>query len=151
MIVASNNITLSNVNDGSTPYFHIAYANSADGSVGFTNKPDTSVSYNYFGTYTDYTQTGSEDHTQYKWVPMFDSTKKRSFTTTPTTPYDVGDTWTQSGATYFCKKAKDSGAFDASNWVMQQLTIQSLDNDLQASINGDKNLLMVDDVTYYYS
>lgn len=135
--------------DGQTTYFHIAYANSADGSVGFTTKPDTSVSYNYFGTYTDYTQTGSEDHTQYKWVPMFDSTKKRNFTTTPTTPYGVGDTWTQSGATYFCKKAKDSGAFDPSNWVMQQLTIQSLDNDLQASINGDKNLLMVDDVTYY--
>ena len=35
MIVASNNITLSNVNDGSTPYVHIAYANSADGTNGF--------------------------------------------------------------------------------------------------------------------
>ena len=35
MIVASNNITLSNVNDGSTPYVHIAYANSADGTDGF--------------------------------------------------------------------------------------------------------------------
>ena len=33
MIVASNNITLSNVNDGTT--VHIAYANSADGTDGF--------------------------------------------------------------------------------------------------------------------
>lgn len=135
--------------DGQTTYFHIAYANSADGSVGFTTNPDTSVSYNYFGTYTDYTLTGSKDHTQYKWVPMFDSTKKRNFTTTPTTPYDVGDTWITSGSTYFCKTARSSGAFNQSDWTLQQLTIQSLDNDLQANINGDKNLLMVDNVTYY--
>lgn len=134
--------------DGQTTYFHIAYANSADGSVGFTNTPGND-SYNYFGTYTDYTLTSSKDPTKYTWVKMFDSSKKRNFTTTPTTPYDVGDTWITSGSTYFCKTAKSSGAFDQSDWVLQQLTIQSLDNDLQASINGDKNLLMVDDVTYY--
>ena len=80
---------------------------------------------------------------------MFDSSKKRNFTTTPTTPYDVGDTWITSGSTYFCKTARPSGAFSQSDWVLQQLTIQSLDSDLQANINGDKNLLMVDDVTYY--
>lgn len=148
MIVASNNITLSNVNDGSTPYFHIAYANSADGSVGFTDTPSNN-SYDYFGTYTDYNLLGSKDPTKYKWVKMFDSSKKRNFTTTPTTPYDVGDIWMTSGSTYFCKTARSSGAFNQSDWVLQQLTIQSLDNDLQASINGDKNLLMVDDVIYY--
>ncbi len=148
MIVASNNITISNVNDGSTPYFHTAYANSADGSVGFTNTPGNN-SYDYFGTYTDYTLTSSTDPTKYTWVKMFDSSKKRNFTTTPTTPYDVGDTWTTSGSTYFCTTARPSGAFNQSDWTLQQLTIQSLDNDLQASINGDKNLLMVDDVTYY--
>lgn len=160
MIVASNSITLSNVNDGApgipgapgkdgqTTYFHIAYANSADGSVGFTNTPGDN-SYDYFGTYTDYTLTSSKDPTKYTWVKMFDSSKKRNFTTTPTTPYDVGDTWITSGSTYFCKTARPSGAFNQSDWTLQQLTIQSLDNDLQASIKGDKNLLMVDDVTYY--
>lgn len=134
--------------DGQTTYFHIAYANSADGSVGFADTPGDN-SYDYFGTYTDYTLTSSTDPTKYTWVKMFDSSKKRNFTTTPTTPYAVGDTWTQSGATYFCTTARDSGAFTASDWTMQQLTIQSLDNNLQANINGDKNLLMVDDVTYY--
>ncbi|AIZ94708.1 hypothetical protein LfeInf_082 [Lactobacillus phage LfeInf] len=134
--------------DGQTTYFHIAYANSADGSVGFTNTPGNN-SYDYFGTYTDYTQTSSTDPTKYTWVKMFDSSKKRNFTTTPTTPYDVGDTWITSGSTYFCKTARSSGAFNQSDWTLQQLTIQSLDSDLQANINGDKNLLMVDDVTYY--
>lgn len=134
--------------DGQTTYFHIAYANSADGSVGFTNTPGNN-SYNYLGTYTDYTLASSTDPTNYTWVKMFDSSKKRNFTTTPTTPYDVGDTWITSGSTYFCKTARSSGAFNQSDWTLQQLTIQSLDNDLQASINGDKNLLMVDDVTYY--
>lgn len=134
--------------DGQTTYFHIAYANSADGSVGFTDTPGNN-SYDYFGTYTDYNLSSSKDPTKYTWVKMFDSSKKRNFTTTPTTPYDVGDTWITSGSTYFCTTARPSGAFNQSDWVMQQLTIQSLDNDLQASINGDKNLLMVDDVTYY--
>lgn len=134
--------------DGQTTYFHIAYANSADGSVGFTNTPGNN-SYDYFGTYTDYTLSSSTDSTKYTWVKMFDSSKKRNFTTTPTTPYDVGDTWITSGSTYFCKTARPSGAFNQSDWTLQQLTIQSLDNDLQANINGDKNLLMVDDVIYY--
>ena len=134
--------------DGQTTYFHIAYANSADGSVGFTNTPGNN-SYDYFGTYTDYTLTSSTDPTKYTWVKMFDSSKKRNFTTTPTTPYDVGDTWITSGSTYFCKTARPNGAFNQSDWTLQQLTIQSLDSNLQANINGDKNLLMVDDVTYY--
>ena len=134
--------------DGQTTYFHIAYANSADGSVGFTDTPGNN-SYDYLGTYTDYTLTSSKDPTKYTWVKMFDSSKKRNFTSTPTTPYDLGDTWTTSGSTYFCTTARSSGAFSQSDWVLQQLTIQSLDSDLQANINGDKNLLMVDDVTYY--
>lgn len=91
----------------------------------------------YMGTYTDYTRDGSIDPTRYTWVPMFDSTKKRNFTTQPTTPYAVGDTWTQSGATYFCTTARDSGAFSASDWTMQQLTIQSLDSSVTNSLYND--------------
>lgn len=122
--------------DGQTTYFHIAYANSADGSVGFTDTPGDN-SYDYFGTYTDYNLLGSKDPTKYKWVKMFDSSKKRNFTTTPTTPYDVGDTWTKSGATYFCTNARDSGAFDDNDWTMQQLTIHSLDSNVQTDLNNN--------------
>lgn len=122
--------------DGSTYYFHIAYAQSADGKTGFTIVPDTKISYNYMGTYTDTTKDGSTDNTKYIWVAMFDSTKKRNFTTQPTTPYAVGDTWTQSGATYFCTTARNSGAFTASDWTMQQLTIASLDSSIQTNLNN---------------
>lgn len=94
----------------------------------------------YMGTYTDYTQAGSTDPTRYTWVPMFDSTKKRNFTTQPTTPYAVGDTWTQSGATYFCTTARDSGAFRQDDWEMQQLTIHSLAPSVTNSLYND-NLL----------
>lgn len=127
--------------DGKTSYLHIAYANSADGKTGFTTSPDTKISYNYMGTYTDYTQAGSTDPTNYTWVPMFDSTKKRNFTSQPTTPYAVGDTWTESGATYFCTTAKDSGAFDQNDWTMQQLTIHSLAPSVTNSLYNDNLLL----------
>lgn len=126
--------------DGKTSYFHVAYANSSDGSIGFTTSPNTSSSYRYLGTYTDYTSTSSRNPSSYTWAPMFDSTKKRNFTSQPTTPYAVGDTWTQSGATYFCTTARDSGAFTASDWTMQQLTIHSLDSSVTNSLYND-NLL----------
>ena len=122
--------------DGKTSYFHIAYANSSDGSIGFTTSPSTSESYNYMGTYSDYTSTSSQSYSSYTWVAMFDSTKKRNFTNQPTTPYAVGDTWTQSGATYFCTTARNSGAFTASDWTMQQLKITSLDSDTQTNLKN---------------
>ena len=127
--------------DGRTSYFHVAYANSSDGSIGFTTSPNISSSYSYIGTYTDYTSTSSTNPSSYTWVAMFDSTKKRNFTTQPTTPYAVGDTWTQSGATYFCTTARDSGAFTASDWTMQQLNIHSLDSSVTNSLYNDNLLL----------
>lgn len=127
--------------DGKTSYFHVAYANSSDGRDGFTTSPNISSSYRYLGTYTDYTSTSSRNPSSYTWAPMFDSTKKRNFTSQPTTPYAVGDTWTQSGATYFCTTSRDSGAFTASDWTMQQLTIQSLDSSVANNLYNN-NLLM---------
>ena len=126
--------------DGKTSYFHVAYANSSDGRDGFTTSPNISSSYRYLGTYTDYTSTSSRNPSSYTWAPMFDSTKKRNFTSQPTTPYAVGDTWTESGATYFCTVARDSGAFRQDDWEMQQLTIQSLAPSVTNSLYND-NLL----------
>lgn len=133
--------------DGKTSYFHVAYANSADGKDGFTTNPDISSSYRYLGTYTDYTSTSSRNPSSYTWAPMFDSTKKRNFTSQPTTPYAVGDTWTESGATYFCTTTKDSGAFDQKDWTMQQLTIQSLASSVANSLYND-NLVSGTDQEY---
>jgi hypothetical protein len=54
--------------DGKTPYFHIAYANSADGRTGFS--VDDSVNKLYIGQYTDYAPDDSTDPTKYSWTKI---------------------------------------------------------------------------------
>ena len=48
--------------DGRTSYFHIAYADSADGSVNFNHTSGI-----YIGTYVDFIVTDSPDYTVYAW------------------------------------------------------------------------------------
>lgn len=54
--------------DGRTPYFHVAYANSSDGTINF----DVSDSNDklYIGQYTDYTQADSTNPASYKWTKI---------------------------------------------------------------------------------
>jgi phage minor structural protein len=54
--------------DGRTPYFHVAYANSADGSSGFS----TTVSSGklYIGTYTDFNVSDSTIPSTYNWTKI---------------------------------------------------------------------------------
>lgn len=54
--------------DGRTPYFHVAYANSADGRTGFS--VDDSVNKLYIGQYTDYTPDDSTDPARYSWTKI---------------------------------------------------------------------------------
>ena len=54
--------------DGKTPYFHIAYATSADGKTGFSITESTGKT--YIGVYTDYTKTDSTDPSKYKWTKI---------------------------------------------------------------------------------
>lgn len=54
--------------DGRTPYFHIAYANSSDGTVGFD--VSNSVGKLYIGQYTDYAQTDSLNPASYNWTKI---------------------------------------------------------------------------------
>lgn len=54
--------------NGKTPYFHSAYANSADGRTGFS--VDDSVNKLYIGQYTDYTPDDSTDPTKYSWTKI---------------------------------------------------------------------------------
>lgn len=51
--------------DGKTSYFHMAYADSADGRTGFSFKESGQQ---YQGYYTDFTQTSSTDPTNYTWM-----------------------------------------------------------------------------------
>lgn len=76
-----------------------------------------------------------EDGSSWKWTPIADSdavkalqqaakaqdtadSKRRVFVVQPTTPYDVGDMWSQgsNGDLMRCIKSRASGAFDASDW-----------------------------------
>lgn len=54
--------------DGKTPYFHIAYANSADGKTDFDVV--VSAGKQYIGQYTDYTPDDSTDPTKYRWTKI---------------------------------------------------------------------------------
>ena len=54
--------------DGRTPYFHIAYANSADGQSGFDTV--NSAGKLYIGQYTDYTQADSTNPSSYAWTKI---------------------------------------------------------------------------------
>ena len=51
--------------DGKTSYFHMAYADSADGRIGFSF---TESGQQYQGYYTDFTQSSSTDPTKYTWM-----------------------------------------------------------------------------------
>ncbi|WP_281504001.1 collagen-like protein [Streptococcus uberis] len=51
--------------DGQSSYTHLAYANSADGTVGFSVSDNTNKT--YIGMYVDQTATDSTDPTKYKW------------------------------------------------------------------------------------
>lgn len=57
--------------DGRTPYFHRAWANSADGRSGFSTSDSTNK--RYLGTLTDFTEADSQDPARYKWTALFDN------------------------------------------------------------------------------
>lgn len=52
--------------DGKTPYLHIAYANSADGSTDFSATESENRA--YIGQYTDYTSADSNNPEDYAWT-----------------------------------------------------------------------------------
>lgn len=63
--------------------------------------------------------------------------KNRIFTSTPVTPYDVGDLWVQgaTGDIMRCKTARESGAYTSSDW--EKASKYTDDSALKNFINGD--------------
>lgn len=59
--------------DGRTPYFHRAWANSADGRDSFSTSDSTNK--RYLGTLTDFTEADSQDPELYKWTALFDNVR----------------------------------------------------------------------------
>lgn len=77
----------------------------------------------------------SKEGSIYKWVEISDSAiatamqaaaaaqdtadgKRRVFVTQPTTPYDVGDLWTDGNDLYRCNNARATGSYVASDWAV---------------------------------
>ncbi|MBA7472488.1 hypothetical protein ES707_07815 [subsurface metagenome] len=57
-----------------------------------------------------------DEHTAYQ--PGYDpTTKRRNFTAEPTTPYDLGDMWTDGTALKRCITARVTGAYQAGDWA----------------------------------
>ena len=76
--------------------------------------------------------------------------KRRVFTGTPTTPYDVGDLWVTSlssnGTIKICKTSRASGNYNSSDWVESlKYTDDTLANQLKNDLNnlaiGGRNIL----------
>ena len=70
------------------------------------------------------------------------TSKKRVFTSTPTTPYEVGDLWVTNlsgtGDLKICKTARASGSYTASDWgkAMDYTTSTEAGNIAQDKVNG---------------
>ena len=60
--------------DGRTSYFHVAYADSADGRTGFVTSSNGSK--RYMGTYTDFEQADSHDPNRYHWLDTLAGVEK---------------------------------------------------------------------------
>ena len=91
----------------------------------------------YYDTSTGYAYRFAIVSTVYQWMKITDSdvtealalaaaaqatadAKRRCFTTTPTTPYDVGDLWAEgsTGDIKRCTTARSSGAYVAGDWTL---------------------------------
>ena len=64
----SNGTNGTNGTNGKTSYLHIAYANSSDGSSGFSTTYFSGAL--YIGTYTDFTESDSTTYSDYTWARL---------------------------------------------------------------------------------
>lgn len=85
--------------NGKTPYFHIAYANSADGTKDFSVTVSTNKL--FIGTYTDFVQADSTDPKKYNWSRMRD--ERVISTTEPSNKY-IGLTWIDTSKVPYSEK-----------------------------------------------
>lgn len=87
--------------DGRTPYFHRAWANSADGRDSFSTSDSTNK--RYLGTLTGFTEADSQDPSQYKWTALFDNViggNRNYFKNSRTQRINTGGTGTYDMRTY---------------------------------------------------
>lgn len=131
-----------NGTDGKTSYFHIAYADSADGKTNFsTSIAGTRL---YIGTYSDFTLAGSTDPSMYVWqltkgntgAAGQDITAISYGTTTPTNPKE-NDLWYKQNG-----NSIELWIYHNGGWVLD------LDNALGTRITNEATAKMQDAEDY---
>lgn len=105
----------------------------------------------YYDQSTGYAYRFAKQSNQYIWLKLTDSdvtealrianeaqdtadNKRRVFTTTPTTPYDVGDLWLNNQDLYVCSTARESGSYVSTDFEIA--TKYTDDSALTTFING---------------
>jgi hypothetical protein len=119
--------------DGKTPYVHIAYANSADGSTDFnTDYFDNAL---YVGVYTDYSLNDSGDNTKYTWSRLKGNTGATGATgyymgnDAPPNP-TKGSVWATPDANGNVASAK---VWNGSSWVQAKYSAAVVADDISAN------------------
>lgn len=120
--------------DGRTPYFHVAYANSADGKLGFSTT--NSVNKLYIGQYTDFVKEDSTDPTKYAWTKIKGedgADGKDAAIQSPTPPEDKTQLWLDTSLTPPLLKQ-----WNGTEWIVVNDTseeIKSLREELKSEIS----------------
>ncbi|NCB96544.1 MAG: hypothetical protein EOM35_08880 [Negativicutes bacterium] len=125
-LIASNQLTLTNIIDGKTPYVHWAYSDNADGT-GLTTSDNGQ---RYIGQYTDYTQTDSTDKTKYRWSDRWARLKLEDNLLLNSSFNQNLDKWQNYGATIVEGKAKIIGEFNKTKAIYQSIQSQLANDDV---------------------
>lgn len=124
--------------DGKTSYFHMAYADSADGKTGFSF---TESGQQYQGYYTDFTQANSADPTKYTWMDRLANIKGGSrnyFKDSLTKTFQTTDAGTFDWRTYIVDAFWENKDRLKKNFVKMSFDITfpiALENDYTANIH----------------
>lgn len=110
----------------------------------------------YYDQNTGYSYRFAKTNNTYSWIKLTDSditealalanaaqdtadSKRRVFVTQPTTPYDVGDMWTNGTDLYRCRVTRASGSFSESDWILAtNYTDDSYARGVEAALNSYK-------------
>lgn len=124
--------------DGKTSYFHMAYADSADGRTGFSFKESGQQ---YQGYYTDFVQANSTDPTKYTWMDRLANIKGGSrnyFKYSLTKTFQTTDAGTFDWRTYIVDAFWENKDRLKKNFVKMSFDITfpiALENDYTANIH----------------
>lgn len=132
--------------DGKTSYLHIAYANSADGSVSFSTTDSTGRA--YMGQYVDFAQADSTDYKKYTWSLIKGADGEDAAVASDTEPDDKTKLWLDTSMDPPLLKAWDGEKWIAVNDANDQ--IASLREELLSSITQESTNIRSEVAENYY-